>query len=209
MCMPPGMGGGEKKVGEGLLSPLPQVVVGGVVELFFWLKNAPTQRFFITIVHSAFTVGYGGICMEMVDPNVERERLAKLWDAYEIQERELAEAKEKIRVLEQELEEKVTMLDTLKGVITQPQQCRAANAPTSFIWCQLRIAAMPLDQRTKGRAMRGAQKCQPPHALPNQFNGVIYPARKRYRFVAPRGVKEGPQKCRFHVTPTSLTGTLT
>ena len=87
------------------------------MELLFWLKMCPTQRFFIIIVHSAFTVGYGGICMEMVDPNVERERLAKLWDAYEIQERELAEAKEKIRVLEQELEEKVTMLDTLKGVI--------------------------------------------------------------------------------------------
>jgi len=55
--------------------------------------------------------------MEMVDPNVERQRLAKLWDAYEIQERELAESKEKIRVLEMEVEEKTTMIDTLKGVI--------------------------------------------------------------------------------------------
>ncbi|MCK4718185.1 MAG: hypothetical protein KAT70_05905 [Thermoplasmata archaeon] len=55
--------------------------------------------------------------MEMVDPNVERQRLAKLWDAYEIQERDLIEAKERIRALDMELEEKTTMLGTLKGVI--------------------------------------------------------------------------------------------
>ena len=83
--------------------------------------------------------------------------------------------------------------------------------PTSFIWCQLRIAAMPIEQRAKGRAMWGAQKCQLPRALPTQFNGVIVKTQKCLDIVAPRGE---PSKVRRDVSivplsPTSLTGTLT
>lgn len=74
----------------------------------------------------------------------------------------------------------------LQGVITQPQQCRATNAPTIFIWCQLRIAVMPLEQRTKGRDNLPAQKCQTKSTLPTQFNGVIVKTQKCLDIVAPR-----------------------
>jgi hypothetical protein len=77
----------------------------------------------------------------------------------------------------------------LQGAIMPTQQCQFYDAPTSFIWCQLRIAAMLIEQRTKGRVIWGAQKCQPPRALPNQFNGVIVKTQKCRDIVAPR---EGP-----------------
>lgn len=61
--------------------------------------------------------------------------------------------------------------DTLKGAITQPQQCRATNAPTSFIWCQTDGAEMPWTNRTKGRVIGTPQKCLSMGALPTQFTG--------------------------------------
>ena len=61
----------------------------------------------------------------------------------------------------------------LRGATSTPQQCLDGSAPTSLIWCQLRIAAMPIEQRTKGRATLPAQKCQAVCALPNQLQGVI------------------------------------
>lgn len=47
---------------------------------------------------------------------LERQRLAKLWDAYEIQEKDLAQSQDKITGLERELEEKDRMIQTLKEV---------------------------------------------------------------------------------------------
>ena len=96
----------------------------------------------------------------------------------------------------------------LRGATLTPQQCLDGSAPTSFIWCQLRIAAMPIEQRAKGRAMWGAQKCQLPRALPTQFNGVIVKTQKCLDIVAPRGE---PSKVRRDVSivplsPTSLRG---
>ena len=74
----------------------------------------------------------------------------------------------------------------LQGATHTPQQCYLASAPTSFIWCQLRIAVMPLEQRTKGRDNLPAQKCQTKFTLPNQFNGVIVKTQKCLDIVAPR-----------------------
>ena len=70
---------------------------------------------------------------------------------------------------------------------------------------------MPVSNRTKGRAMRSAQKCQNPRTLPTQFNGVIVKTQKCIDIVAPRGE---PRSKRSYATvtslsPTSLQGTLT
>ena len=59
----------------------------------------------------------------------------------------------------------------LQGVSLVPQKCHEECAPTSFIWCQLRIAEMPIEQRTKGRVICRAQQCCTRSTLPNQFNG--------------------------------------
>lgn len=60
---------------------------------------------------------------------------------------------------------------TSKGAIPASRQRHFLRAPASFIWCQLRIAAMPFEQRTKGRASIMSQKYQRVDALPTQFNG--------------------------------------
>ena len=100
---------------------------------------------------------------------------------------------------------------TSKGSISASRQRHFSHAPTNFIWCQLRIAEMPIEQRTKGRVIWGAQKCQPPRALPNQFNGVIVKTQKCLDIVAPRG--EPRSKRRYatvtSLSPTILMGTLT
>jgi hypothetical protein len=96
----------------------------------------------------------------------------------------------------------------LQGVITSTQQCYYKSTPTSFIWCQTDGAEMPWTNRTKGRAIWGAQKCQHPHTLPIQFNGVIVKTQKCQDIVAPRerstnlrrNAEERPP------LPTSLTG---
>ena len=46
----------------------------------------------------------------------EQERLTKLWDAYEIQEKDLAQAKDKIRVLEDVIAEKERIILSLRQV---------------------------------------------------------------------------------------------
>ena len=106
--------------------------------------------------------------------------------------------------------QKCHILFTLKGAMSRSQKCHFSVAPTSFIWCQLRIAAMPSLGRTKGRVTISLQKCHADDTLPTQFNGVIYPARKRYRFVAPQGrVMEGAQKCQPpHALPTQFNGVI-
>ena len=76
----------------------------------------------------------------------------------------------------------------LQGVNHAARKRQRLSAPTSFIWCQLRIAAMPIEQRTKGRVNLPAQKCQTKFTLPNQLQGVI--------------VKT--QKCHCSFTPTSF-----
>lgn len=43
--------------------------------------------------------------------------------------------------------------------------------PHQFIWCQPRIAATPVHQRTKGRVIRDQQRCHSMGTLPTQFNG--------------------------------------
>ena len=89
-------------------------------------------------------------------------------------------------------------LSTLKGSMSRAQKCHIRIDPTSFIWCREIIAAMPIPKRTKGRVMEGAQKCQPPHALPNQFNGVIVKTQKCQDIVAPRGrAMNGSQRCLY------------
>ena len=77
----------------------------------------------------------------------------------------------------------------LQGAISASRQRHFSHAPTSFIWCRDHLAEMPLLKRTKGRVTKMSQECQTAYALPNQFNGVTYPTRKRHRFVAPG---EGP-----------------
>lgn len=77
--------------------------------------------------------------------------------------------------------------DTLKGATLRTQKCHLRIAPTSFIWCQLRIAAMPFEQRTKGRVTECPQQCYSSRALPTQFNGVIVKTQKCLDIVAPRG----------------------
>lgn len=47
----------------------------------------------------------------------ERERLAKLWDAYEAQEKEVSALKNKITVLEREISEKDRIVNSLKDVL--------------------------------------------------------------------------------------------
>lgn len=47
----------------------------------------------------------------------ERERLAKLWDAYEKQEKELAAMKEKLSTVERQMEEKDKRMKSLKDVL--------------------------------------------------------------------------------------------
>lgn len=46
----------------------------------------------------------------------EQERLTKLWDAYEIQEKDLAQAKDKIKVLEDVVQEKERIILSLRQV---------------------------------------------------------------------------------------------
>lgn len=46
----------------------------------------------------------------------EQERLAKLWDAYELQEKDFEQSKEKIRVLEDVIEEKERIIMSLRQV---------------------------------------------------------------------------------------------
>ena len=85
---------------------------------------------------------------------------------------------------------------TSKGAISASRQRHFSRVPTSFIWCRHDHAAMPRGKRSKGRVTISLQKCHVEDTLPTQFNGVIYPTRKRHRFVAPRGrVIRDPQKC--------------
>lgn len=49
----------------------------------------------------------------------ERERLEKLWDAYEIQEREFREAEAKINLLGKQLKEKDKIIEGLKSLLAQ------------------------------------------------------------------------------------------
>ena len=73
------------------------------------------------------------------------------------------------------------------GAVLKAQQCHHRIAPASFIWCRQETAVMPVSNRTKGRVISCEQKCQIPHALPNQFNGVIVKTQKCRDIVAPRG----------------------
>ena len=92
----------------------------------------------------------------------------------------------------------------LQGVNRHTHKCHKAFAPTSFIWCQLRIAEMPIEQRTKGRATPWSQQCHMRLALPNQFNGVIVKTQKCRDIVAPRGE---PRRKRSFASVTSLSPT--
>ena len=95
-----------------------------------------------------------------------------------------------------------------KGAISASRQRHFSRAPASFIWCQLRIAAMPIEQRTKGRVINVVQKCHLERTLPNQFNGVIVKTQKCRDIVAPRGEANQPaQKCREEAaSPQPVTG---
>ena len=92
-------------------------------------------------------------------------------------------------------------LITSKGAISASRQRHFSRAPTSFIWCQLRIAAMPLDERTKGRVTISLQKCHADDTLPTQFNGVIVKTQKCLDIVAPR---EKPYRSRRNADVVAL-----
>ena len=88
------------------------------------------------------------------------------------------------------------------------QKCRFHVTPTNFIWCQLRIAEMLIEQRTKGRAVDTTQKRHESLTLPTQFNGVIVKTQKCLDIVAPR---EGSMSLRRNAIvwtpfPTSYRG---
>jgi DNA repair exonuclease SbcCD ATPase subunit len=51
------------------------------------------------------------------DPSKDKERLAKLWDAYETQEKEFNQALTKIKTLEDQLKDRDRIIDTLKKVV--------------------------------------------------------------------------------------------
>lgn len=53
---------------------------------------------------------------ESVYQEKEKERLAKLWDAYELQEKELLGAREAIKSLEEEVQEKGLIIERLKEI---------------------------------------------------------------------------------------------
>jgi hypothetical protein len=99
-------------------------------------------------------------------------------------------------------------LSTLKGSMSRAQKCHIRIDPASFIWCQLRIAAMPIEQRTKGRVNMTTHKCHIIRTLPNQFNGVIVKTQKCRDIVAPRGEVNHPaQKCQTETSsPQPVTG---
>ena len=101
--------------------------------------------------------------------------------------------------------------NNLQGAIEATQKCYGVCAPTIFIWCRDYLAEMPLLKRTKGRVTKMSQECQTAYALPNQFNGVTYPTRKRHRFVAPRGRANimSQKYQRVDALPNQLQGTLT
>lgn len=69
----------------------------------------------------------------------ERERLAKLWDAYELQEKDFTTAKDKIRALERELEEKDRISESLKQV--------AANRDGQLRELETRHASLEREKR--------------------------------------------------------------
>lgn len=69
----------------------------------------------------------------------EKERLAKLWDAYELQEQELEQAKDKIIRLEKEISEKNAIIDDLKKSLRDRDE-RIRNLEVE----------MTLIERTKG-----------------------------------------------------------
>jgi hypothetical protein len=103
------------------------------------------------------------------------------------------------------------ILFTLKGAIPASRQRHFSRAPTSFIWCQLRIAAMPIEQRTKGRVIPWPQKCYSIYTLPTQFNGVMVKTQKCQDIVA---LRERSTSLRRNAgkkppLPTSLTGAIT
>jgi hypothetical protein len=99
----------------------------------------------------------------------------------------------------------------LKGAMHNPQKCHFDSAPTSFIWCQLRIAAMPIEQRTKGRVIFGTQKYHEHLALPTQFNGVIVKTQKCLDLVAQgeRSIFHRSNATTKTPLPTSLAGAIT
>ena len=86
------------------------------------------------------------------------------------------------------------------GVNDGSQKCRFHVTPTSFIWCQLRIAEMLSEQRTKGRANKIAQQCHKEVTLPKHFNGVIVKTQKCLDIVAPW---EGPPNAHSNVAHAS------
>jgi hypothetical protein len=100
---------------------------------------------------------------------------------------------------------------TSKGAISASRQRHFSRAPTSSIWCQPRIAAMPLDKRTKGRVIPWPQKCHSIYTLPTQFNGVIVKTQKCLDIVAPRERSNMVRRNAPIVPPlpTSLTGAIT
>lgn len=99
----------------------------------------------------------------------------------------------------------------LQGVSRTARKRHSKCAPASFIWCQLRIAAMPFEQRTKGRVIRDQQICHSMDALPNQFNGDTDMTQQCLNHNSPR---ERSWKVRKNAAivpplPTSLTGAIT
>ena len=70
----------------------------------------------------------------------EQERLAKLWDAYELQEKDFGTAKDKIQALTRELDEKDRIIESLKDV--------AANRDTQLREMETRLSTLEREKRT-------------------------------------------------------------
>lgn len=97
------------------------------------------------------------------------------------------------------------------GAISASRQRYFSRAPNFLQGVKMRAQKCRVPTTLKGRVIGGAQKCQPPRTLPNQFNGVIVKTQKCRDIVAPRGrVTNWAQKCHSsNALPNQLQGTLT
>jgi chromosome segregation ATPase len=80
----------------------------------------------------------------------EQGRLTKLWDAYEIQEKDFEQAKEKIKVLESVIQEKERIILSLRQV--------AENRDTEIREMEVRLSSLEREKETFEPKIKGMEK---------------------------------------------------
>ncbi|RLF48347.1 MAG: hypothetical protein DRN20_04775 [Thermoplasmata archaeon] len=108
----------------------------------------------------------------------DKIRLAKLWNAYEMQEKELEKAKERIKELEKALEERDALIQTLKETLDarddkiRELEVKLAQVEKEHAKCPERISA--LEKEVKTERERFAKL----YALAEELEADIKKARK-------------------------------